>query len=236
MTVGIVGMGYVGSALARILSRHAVLGYDEADAHRTGTDARELINRCDIAFVCVPTPAGADGCCDTSAVEEVLSWLRVPLIVIRSTMPADYEAPAHVVYQPEFIGESPFAPFKDEGSAGLVLVGGDPREAQKVLDFWKPVLGPRCRYLKCSWETAAQVKYVANCYQAVKTALWQEMLEACAEPDFVRDACLTIPTIEAYGTLPLGGVGGKCFPKDLAAFAREVDGPILKAALHYMKA
>ena len=226
--VGIVGYGYVGKVVERaIAERYRVHTYDAADPK----PRRALVDTCDIAFICVPTPAGEDGVCDTSAVDEVLSWIKCPLVVIRSTMPADYEAPSHVVYQPEFIGESSFAPWREETEVSLVVSAGE--KAQAVLDFWKPILGPQVQYIATDWRTAAEIKYAVNCHGAVKAAWWQEYLGTCASADTVRNACMAIPWIEPYHTLPLGGVGGKCFPKDLSAFHATHHTPIAEAALRY---
>ncbi len=51
------------------------------------SNSKEEINQCDLAVVCVPTPSKEDGSCDISIVEEVISWLDVPVIIIKSTVP-----------------------------------------------------------------------------------------------------------------------------------------------------
>ena len=38
--------------------------------------SKEEVNDCEAAFVCVPTPRSEDGSCDTSLVEEVVSWIE----------------------------------------------------------------------------------------------------------------------------------------------------------------
>jgi len=259
MKVGIVGMGYVGRAIFEALQDHytpaQIKRYDLEDTRggytmiskAMGTEAsratnQDDVNACDIAFVCVPTPSSEDGRLDTSAVHEVLEWIDVPIIVIRSTMPVfpqDWELGRlhklkdRLVYQPEFIGESPFAPWREETDVSLVVAGGE--KAQEVLDFWKPILGPRVAYIATDWRTAAEIKYAVNCHGAVKAAWWREFLSGCGNADAVRNAVLSIPWIEPYHTLPIGeSVGGKCFPKDLRAWAAAHPGPIAKGALGYM--
>ena len=245
MKVGIVGMGRVGEAVWGVLDlKHECILYDPSPEWVEYIRDKSAINECEIAFVCVPTPSGPDGRLDVSAVDDVLSWLRVPLIVIRSTMPEfckDHEWTTfagqpgiYVVYQPEFIGESPFAPWQAESDVGLVVAGGT--KAQAVCDFWKPILGPRVTYIATDWQTAAQIKFAVNCHGAVKAAWWREFLGNCTRPDEVRNAVMQIPWIDPYHTLPIGDcVGGKCFPKDLRHWVAANGGPIGNAALGYMK-
>ena len=80
MKIGIVGYGHVGKAMGELFRNATV--YDEP--LKIGT--KDEINTCDIAFVCVPTPSNEDGSCDTRIVEEVISWLTVKTIVLRSTV------------------------------------------------------------------------------------------------------------------------------------------------------
>jgi len=247
MKVGIVGMGYVGTAVWDAIANRTEIEpipYDTSpeQIHFWGEMSEDDINTCDIAFVCVPTPTDTDGNVDCGAVRDVLGWLTVPLIVIRSTMSAQWDVAAfvinqhtgrHIVYQPEFIGESSFAPWREETDVGLVVAGGE--RAQEVIDFWKPILGPRVQYIATDWRTAAEIKYAVNCHGAIKAAWWREYLRSCENPDVVRNACMAVPWIEPYHTLPIGeGIGGKCFPKDLRAWASGKDAPIAEASLRYM--
>ena len=60
-----------------------------------------------------------DGNCDTSIVESIFEWIKTPLVIIRSTVkPGTTEKLAkkypklHIVFQPEYIGETPNHPMK----------------------------------------------------------------------------------------------------------------------------
>ena len=68
MKIGIVGFGHVGGAMHELF-KDAII-YDKF----TCIGTKEEINKCDAAFVCVPTPMMEDGNCDTTAVDEVLAW------------------------------------------------------------------------------------------------------------------------------------------------------------------
>ena len=118
-SVAIVGVGAVGRSL-RTLFPDAVL-YDEP----LGLGSREAVSRCDVAFVCVPTPSTPSGACDTSIVEDVVSWCDSGTIVLRSTVaPGTTDRLAskyhrRVVFQPAYgPGETPDHPYADAHSLG----------------------------------------------------------------------------------------------------------------------
>ena len=84
-SVAIVGYGHVGKIMHQLFP-HAYI-YDEP----LGIGEREKVNNCEFAFVCVPTPKAEDGSCDTSIVDDVLSWLSPKkCIILRSTVPVGY--------------------------------------------------------------------------------------------------------------------------------------------------
>src|SRR5438552_10150380 len=78
--VAIVGYGAVGRHMHRLFPDALI--YDAPLS--LGTQA--AVNGCKYAFVAVPTNAMPDGSCDTSIVEQTLSWLATDLIVLRSTV------------------------------------------------------------------------------------------------------------------------------------------------------
>ena len=82
--VGIIGYGHVGSIMKELFSEATI--YDEIKK----IGSREAINCCRFAFVCVPTPQGENGECDTSIVEYVLNWIESDIIVLRSTVPVGF--------------------------------------------------------------------------------------------------------------------------------------------------
>ena len=80
MRVGIVGQGYLGTAYSKLFDDAYI--YDEPK--KIGN--REELNQCDIALVAVPTDPLPDGSLDMSIVEDVISWLDTPLILIKSAL------------------------------------------------------------------------------------------------------------------------------------------------------
>ena len=84
MKVGIIGLGHVGTAMHNLFKDAIV--YDKFKNIGTMDD----INNCDAAFICVPTPMSENGSCDTTAVDEVLSWCNCKVLIIRSTVRVGY--------------------------------------------------------------------------------------------------------------------------------------------------
>lgn len=81
--IAIIGHGVVGKGMEKLFkNRFEVVVYDKL----TQPD-KEVVKGCDLAIVCVPTNMLEDGSCDTSNVEEVISWIDSPLILIKSTVP-----------------------------------------------------------------------------------------------------------------------------------------------------
>ena len=90
MNIGIIGQGFVGTALNEGLAKHyKIETYDIAKAS-TCESIEELAIKSDIIFVCLPTPMNSDGSCNLNIVESVIKELNVIgnyLVVIKSTIP-----------------------------------------------------------------------------------------------------------------------------------------------------
>jgi len=171
----IVGYGVVGRAM-HALMKDAVL-YDTADGIPSD---RHAVNSCEAPFVCVPTPSGADGSADVSCVEEVVSWLRTPLIVLRSTVPpgttrrlaAEYGK--RIVFQPEYLGETHCHPYADLSARTFVVLGGERQDTEMLADIYSQFYHSSVRFCFTDATTAELAKYMENCYFAVKVLFCHE--------------------------------------------------------------
>ena len=65
MKIGIIGQGYVGTAIKSGFEKHYELfTYDKYDKDKSTCDTLfDLVMECDVMFVCVPTPMNTDGTC-----------------------------------------------------------------------------------------------------------------------------------------------------------------------------
>lgn len=232
MKIAIVGAGAVGLAIAKLFPDSVL--YDEPK--KVGT--REAVNACDVAFVSVPTPQAADGSCDTSIVESVVSWIDGPVICIRSTVSVGTSrrlAETHhkpIVFQPEYgPAETPDHPFNDLRNVRWVILGGEAAATRTVARAWKSVYNSDIVIRQTTYEAAELCKYMENAYLAMKVMFCNEFYDIAdrlgVDYDELRELWLLDPRIGKSHTWVLPdqrGFGGKCLPKDLEAIIRTAEG------------
>lgn len=231
---GIVGFGVVGRAMAKFLEEHGVR-VEVYDTALHDKSVRERVNGCQVAFICVPTPMGGDGCCETSAVEEVVDWCGADILVIRSTVSVGTtdrlraKTGKRIIFQPEFLGETPWAPKLPHTK--FIVLGGPREDTKPVLRLYQSLLGPEVIYREVSAATAELMKYTINAFLAVKVAFFNEIYDIAASAgvdyDELRELVLLDHRVGASHTMVTEerGFGGKCLPKDLSALissAREL--------------
>ncbi len=241
--VGIVGYGHVGSAMGQLF-QDAVI-YDKYLERGT----QEEINACDIVFVCVPTPMAEDGSCDTSCVDEVLEWIEAKVIVIRSTVPVGYtrskrqQLGKHIVFQPEYYGETLHHPLADLSKRNWIVLGGNEEDTGMVAKVYQKVYTSELRIVKTDSDTAELAKYMGNTFLAVKVIFCNEFFDIAkalgVDYDQLREIWLMDPRISRTHTFVYEedrGYGGSCFPKDMSALkfiadAKGVSSEMINAAI-----
>jgi UDPglucose 6-dehydrogenase len=225
LKIAIVGLGAVGAGIYKLFPDAAV--YDEPQ----GIGTRESVNDCDVAFVCVPTPRGADGSCDTSIVESVVKWIDGPTIVLRSTVSIGTTsrlAKEHgkpIVFQPEYgPAETPDHPFNDLRKVRWIILGGDRKSCKVVARAWRETYSSDITIAFTTPEAAELCKYMENAYLAAKVTFCNEFFDIAeavgVDYDELRELWLLDPRIGRTHTFVDGdrrGFGGKCLPKDLDA-------------------
>jgi UDPglucose 6-dehydrogenase len=84
--------------------------------------------------------------------------------------------------------------------------------------------GIRRPMLRTDMVTAETIKYASNCALAARISYWNEIFYICnllgVDSNVVAQAASTDERIGKYGTIHGKAFGGKCLPKDLAAFIR----------------
>lgn len=213
------------------------------------------INTCDVVLVCVPTPPKIDNACDISIVEEAISWITSPLIIIKSTVPPgttdalSEKYGKRIVFSPEYCGESSYwTPYKfhsDVKETPFFIFGGEARDTSAAVDFYLPVTGPVKNYRQTSARAAEMAKYMENSFYATKIMFCYEFAEMSRVMgiDFneVRELWLLDPRINPMHTAVFKEnkkpFSGKCLPKDLGAIIRHSVGynyaPHALSAVHY---
>lgn len=226
MKIGIVGIGHVGGTMAELF-KDAIL-YDPYK--NLGT--RKEINQCDISFICVPTPSAKDGSCDTHIVEEVLQWIETPIIIIRSTIPVGFTEEwshrisfsQHLVFQPEYYGETVAHPFADPHNRPWITLGGDRYGCEQAAKAYKTVFTSELVINIVDSRTAELAKYMENAFYATKVTFCNQFYELASNMgvsyDKLRETWLLDPRISRDHTFVYDdnrGYGGSCLPKDMAA-------------------
>ena len=86
--IGIIGQGYVGNAVyQKFKNFYKVLTFD-INQKLSNSTIQEIKNKCNIIFICVPTPMNKDGSCDVSIVESVIKKFSIKgaILVIKSSV------------------------------------------------------------------------------------------------------------------------------------------------------
>jgi UDPglucose 6-dehydrogenase len=252
MSIGIVGYGVVGKALARLFGHEAegadVRVYDKFLAGMNSAESKDAIQTCDLVFVAVPTPQSPDGSCDVSAVEEVVSWVNPP-ICLKSTVPPGtvnrlIEATGkRICFSPEYVGESRWHPWKGIESHGFVIVGGEKSVCDLVVRTYQEYLGPLVRYHMTDAKTAELCKYMENTFLATKVAFVNQFYDLAlaygVNFNELRELWLADERVGRSHTIVTEerGYRGRCLPKDMSAIiraAKAVGGaPLLEAVARY---
>lgn len=227
------------------------------------TNSGEAIMASEISLVCVGTPSNPNGSLDlryvTRVCEEIGASLRDKndrhVVVIRSTMlPGTIESVVvptleessgktvghgfGVCINPEFLREG--TSLKDFYAPPFTLVGADDHEtAETVRKLYAEIDAP---LFVTPVKTAEMVKYVCNCFHALKVTFANEVGNICKALGvdshevmevFCQDTKLNL---SPYYLKPGFAFGGSCLPKDLRAMnykAKELDveAPVLASIL-----
>ena len=244
--IGIVGQGFVGSAIREGLkNHHNVFTYD-IDKKKCNSTHEQICEKSEIIFVCVPTPMRLDGSCDTrileSAIDNVYNECSktgiFPILVIKSTIPPGTTKKINgkykdmtVLFSPEFLTEA--NSFEDFKNQSRIIIGSHDNtieDALKVRKMFKKVFPPiYTETIIVNSDEAEMCKYFINCFLASKVTFANQMFDICQSADIdynsVVDLALKDSRIGRSHFMVPGpdgdrGFGGHCFPKDLSAMIK----------------
>jgi nucleotide sugar dehydrogenase len=214
MNIGIIGQGFVGSAIREGLRNfYNVRGYDldpeKCFNLKWMNKLGEVANHSDIVFVCVPTPMRKDGSCDTRILENAIVELdkacvetgRIatrPIVVIKSTVPPgtteriskqyvdreNEEQDMHICFSPEFLTEA--NSFEDFRNQTRIIIGG-PRPATGTVKQMFRKAFPTIPIVDTGTKTAEMVKYFTNCFLATKVTFANQMYQLCLDNNIDYD-------------------------------------------------
>ena len=221
MNIGIVGLGYVGTAIKTGFEKHYELEtYDKYDESKSTGDLADLVAKCKVIFVCVPTPMNKDGSCHTEIVESVVKdidkWCyaywgnyeyqkskgidRKPIVVIKSTVPPGTTDRLHrkyksvdVIFNPEFLTEANY--LEDFKNQTRIILGGTRKGTNLLRQIYSKVF-PHATIVKTGSKTAEMVKYFVNCFLATKVSFANEMKQICDKIDIDYDKVVEYATYD----------------------------------------
>ena len=225
------------------------------------TNSAEAIGASDVSLICVGTPSKPNGSLNLDHVRKVCEEIGTAIgvkserhtIVIRSTMlPGSIESVAQPALEktsgkkagkdfglcvnPEFLREG--TSLKDFYAPPFTLIGADDEETAKVVSsLYSNIDAP---VFITSVKTAEMVKYVCNCFHALKVSFANEIGNICKALELDSHEVMNVfcadtkLNLSSYYLKPGFAFGGSCLPKDLRAVsykAKELDVevPVLSA-------
>lgn len=247
--IGIVGQGFVGSAIREGLANFYEIRTFDIDKDKCNSTHEDVCKNSDIIFVCLPTPMRKSGECDTRIIESAIEKINHecledpggnrPILVVKSTVPPGTTERLNsiatcldVCFSPEFLTEA--NSFEDFKNQTRIIIGG-PRPATGIVKQMFRKAFPTIPIVKTGTKTAEMVKYFTNCFLATKVIFANEMYDICkasgVDYDKVTEYALYDSRLGKSHLMVPGpdgdrGFGGHCFPKDLKAlvfFASSAD-------------
>ena len=242
-TVGIVGQGFVGSAIREGLQdSYDIATYDLDPGKRNCNSLEGLVDKAQFIFICLPTPMESDGRCHLGIIRDVIfkvdevchqKGYSDRICILKSTIPpgstdsiqGDCQSVA-LVFSPEFLTEA--NSYDDFKNQTRIIIGGPRPASSKVKTMFRRAF-PRIPIVKTSTKHAEMVKYFINCFLATKVSFANEMYQVCEAIGIDYDKVIEYAMYDdrlgkSHFSVPgpdgSFGYGGHCFPKDLSAMIK----------------
>jgi len=232
-SIGIIGQGFVGTAVNEGLAKHYKIETYDIVKDSTCSSLEELYSKSNIIFLCLPTPMEKDGSCHLGIIEPVLKELNElgkTIVVVKSTIPPGTTEKWNkrytnidIVFNPEFLTEA--NSIEDFKNQNRIIVGGPRPATTKVARVFRKAF-PKVPIIKTGSTYAEMVKYVTNTFLATKVSFANEMYEICEYLDIDYDKVIEYAMHDdrlgySHWNVPGPdgdfGYGGHCFPKDVKA-------------------
>jgi UDPglucose 6-dehydrogenase len=259
VSIGIIGKGFVGTAVAHGFSHQTGYGADiriyDINPEKSQNTLDDTVNNSEFIFLSVPTPADKNGFNDLTIIKSVLKEIDSictsadNIILIRSTVVPgttrllQQQFPnLRIIFNPEFLTER--SAIFDFINQTRVILGGNKNYTNRVKYLYKHRFGDYLPVLETNLETAEMIKYMNNLFFATKVSFlnemkllgdkvgvnWDEAIDGFSLDGRIGHSHLSVPGPD--GKL---GFGGSCFPKDIQALIKfgeqnNVDMKVLKGA------
>jgi len=257
-TIGIIGQGFVGSAVHEGMKNYfEVLAYDkDVNKFSNVKSIQDVVTQSEITFLCVPTPMKKSGECDLTIVRNALNDIAASaafagqshIVVLKSTVPPGTTEQLNleysnleIVFNPEFLTEA--NAIDDYKNQNRIIVGGERPSSTKVKAIFAKAF-PKVPIIKTSSTIAETIKYVTNTFLAMKVSYANEIYQLCQGLNIDYDKVIEYARYDdrlgnSHWSVPGPdghyGFGLSCFPKDINSLIYQakllnVDTTMLEAA------
>ena len=238
--IGIIGNGFVGSAIATGFGLHANVKIYDADVKRATHSFEEVVNESEFIFVSVPTPMniGESGQIDLSILDDVMENIEKAnnnkdnIIIVKSTaVPGttlkyiNRHPKLNIVFNPEFLTERTAR--LDFINTARIVIGTENKElSRRVKELYRDRF-QATQIIETDTQSAEFIKYMCNCFFSVKVSFMNEMYQMSSLKNldwstiitgFLSDGRIGNSHTDVPGHDGSFGYGGKCFPKDINGF------------------
>lgn len=239
ISVGIVGLGFVGGAASKSFKLKGADVYVFDKYKDGGIGSIDDVLSSKIVFLCLPTPYNEDlKAYDKSAIMEVCDQLEKyqfsGLVVVKSTVEPETVNKLtskfpflRIAHNPEFLTAR--TAFEDFHNQNHVILGKGLRATEEDMELLRSFYAmyyPKAKITMCKAIESESMKIMCNSFYASKVMLFNEYYLLCkkngADFEKIRDLMLANNWINPMHTLVPGpdaklGFGGACFPKDTNA-------------------
>jgi UDPglucose 6-dehydrogenase len=240
MKIGIIGNGFVGKATRLFECDHVqIYVYDIIPelCHPYGTSLSDM-EKCDLIFICVPTPLNETGECQVRIIDSIIEQLNNQFIVIRSTVPVGYCTHKNCFFMPEFLTELNWEhDFINNKNwiVGLLDHNDCARESQFISLIYQLISYSyesgkihHNKVIFCKNEEAEMLKLVKNSFFAAKVGFFNEifdlsralnvdyehLIELVSLDERIGSSHIKVPGPPDVRNIVKRGFGGTCLPKD----------------------
>jgi len=254
--IGIIGNGFVGSAIAAGFGLHTNVSIYDVSPEKSLNSFEETV-AADFVFVSVPTPMSLKkkNEIDLSIIVSVFKkisefknlnkdtiFILKSTVVPQTTLELSKQFPnLNIVFNPEFLTER--SARLDFINASRIVIGGPEHLCDRVENLYR-IRFPHTKIIKTDSCTAEFIKYLCNTFFATKVSFMNEMKQISdklnldwdkAMDGFISDGRIGNSHLDVPGHDGSPGFGGKCFPKDINALINfckknNIDPKILIAA------
>ncbi len=258
MKIGIIGRGFVGSAINNGFSCDpnyvAEIKIYDINPQLSSHSLEETVNQSEIIFLSVPTPSNTDGSINLEIVDDTLSRINKiikvkNIILLKSTViPGSTEIflkkykKLNIVFNPEFLTEKNAN--EDFLNQSRIILGGDKNDTEIAAKLYRWRFQNKIPIVQTNFQTAELIKYMNNTFLATKVSFMNEMFLIAnkinadwdkALEGFTLDNRVGLSHVNVPGHDGKLGFGGSCFPKDIQALIKfskdlDIDTKVLQAA------